>query len=90
MIAAKGMAIEVNTITLRRSIQELSPSRTILDWFHELGGQWVTLGSDAHAPEKIGYRFQDALAAVQFAGFKHLASFEGRMPRAIQLMDRGS
>jgi histidinol-phosphatase (PHP family) len=80
-LAYMNLALEVNTITLRRSIHETSPSKLILQWFHEEGGRWVTLGSDAHTPEHVGAGIEQAISIVQSSGFENLASFTRRIPK---------
>ncbi len=81
--ARNGIALEVNSSTLRRPVAELSPSLRILTWFREEGGQSVTIGSDAHLPGDVGAGLAQALRAVREAGFISVTRFERR--RAIQL-----
>ena len=51
--------IEINTRRLGtpRGIKELSP---IYRRYHELGGRYVTIGSDAHVPEGVGLHYDRA------------------------------
>ena len=46
-------AIEINTrrLSVPRGIKELAP---VYRRYHELGGRYVTIGSDAHVPQGIG------------------------------------
>ena len=52
-------AIEINTrrIGTSRGIKELAP---IYHRYHELGGRYVTIGSDAHVPEGVGLHYDRA------------------------------
>ncbi|OGO20747.1 MAG: hypothetical protein A2Z14_16670 [Chloroflexi bacterium RBG_16_48_8] len=84
-LAHRDLALELNTITLRRSIKETSPSKQILQWFREEGGQWVTLGSDAHSPEEVGLGIEKGLSLIQSSGFENLASFKRRKPKRSPL-----
>ena len=77
-LAGRGLALEVNTSTLRRSIQRPSPDATVLGWFLEQGGTMVTLGSDAHTPEHVGFALKEMLNLVAKAGFQGLAGYEQR------------
>ncbi|MGD8554666.1 MAG: histidinol-phosphatase HisJ family protein [Anaerolineales bacterium] len=79
--ASREIAIEVNTSTLRRNVNEPSPSGMLLRWFAEERGKWITLGSDAHRPDHVGFGLQKAIRAVRAAGFKALAAFELRQRR---------
>jgi len=87
--ARNGIALEVNSSTLRRPVAELSPSPLMLTWFREEGGRLVTIGSDAHLPGDVGAGLDQALEAVRAAGFRSLARFEGRRPIEIPLPDPG-
>jgi histidinol-phosphatase (PHP family) len=84
--AKRGIALEVNTAYLRRPIQQISPSPVILSWFREEGGQRVTLGSDAHLSEHVGFGLDSAMGFLRSAGFKHLTSFESRNPSTIPIL----
>ena len=48
-----GGLIEVNVSGLRHVIKEPYPSKRILDIYRNAGGRYVTVGSDAHAPEHL-------------------------------------
>jgi histidinol-phosphatase (PHP family) len=84
-LAERGKALEVNTATLRRSVDETSPSEHVIRWFMEEGGRWVTIGSDAHRAAHIGDGLDQALRAVKSAGFQNLARFHERTPTAIAI-----
>lgn len=49
-------AIEINTrrLSVPRAIKELAP---VYCRYHELGGRYVTIGSDAHVPEGVGRNY---------------------------------
>lgn len=79
-LADRGLALEVNTSTLRRPVGQTSPGITILGWFKQEGGRHVTLGSDAHHPEHVAFGLQHALDNVRAAGFTQLTGFEHREP----------
>lgn len=52
-------AIEINTrrLSVPRGIKELVP---VYRRYHELGGRYVTIGSDAHVPEGVGRNYDRA------------------------------
>lgn len=80
-----GIALDVNTAAFRRRAQMLTPGIEILRWYCEMGGERVTLGSDAHRPEHIGSHLDIALSAIKAAGLNHLTFFERRQPRLVPL-----
>ncbi len=77
-LARRGGALEINTATLRRSIQQPSPDDLILHWFFEEGGRYITLGSDAHEQHDIGFGLAAMMAMVRTSGFEGLARFKHR------------
>jgi histidinol-phosphatase (PHP family) len=72
----RGIALEINAGTLRRSAAILTPGPPILEWYAEMGGLHLTLGSDAHRAEHVGSGLDAALAAARTAGLRHLTRFE--------------
>jgi len=77
-VIERGKGIEINTSPLRRGQPEPCPSLQILRWYRELGGEILTLGSDAHITAGIGGRFDVAMEMAQTVGFTRLARFEKR------------
>jgi histidinol-phosphatase (PHP family) len=72
LVAAKksGRVLEVNTTRNDGGEQRFCPGRKVLRWWHEVGGEAVSFGSDAHDPDKIAGGFELATQIVQAAGFK--------------------
>jgi len=55
-VKKQSMAVEINTSGLRKDIGETYPDLNLLPYL-EQSGIPVTLGSDAHKPEHVGYKF---------------------------------
>jgi len=81
----RGIGIEINTGTARRPVGVPSPGIEVLRWYRELGGEILTVGSDGHRPQHVGYRLDHALELASAAGFSHLTAFEAREPRFIPI-----
>jgi len=81
--AERGFGLEVNTATLRRPVNQFAPAEVVLRWFCEEGGRWVTLGSDAHLPEHVGFGLVQAMDVIKSVGYSYLACFEARQPRPL-------
>ena len=79
-IAESGIAIEVSTAGLRKPVGELYPSRGFLELCLEAGNP-VTLSSDAHAPDDLGYGYDAALEFLDGLGVTELAVFDRRERR---------
>ena len=77
-LVERGKGMELNTSPLRRGQPEPCPSMEILRWYRELGGEILTLGSDAHSAEFVGCDLDVALEMARAAGFRRLATFSHR------------
>ena len=77
---ADGKGIEINTSCFRYKLKDLTPSRTILRRYHELGGEVLTFGSDAHKTENLAERMDEARDAARSIGFRYFCTFEGMTP----------
>ncbi|MHB8064347.1 MAG: histidinol-phosphatase HisJ family protein [Ruminiclostridium sp.] len=76
----KGKGIELNTSGLRSDLSSPIPGYDIFNRYFELGGEIVTIGSDAHFTEHIGHSFSEVIAYLKNIGFKNIAHFEKRKP----------
>jgi len=81
-----GIALDLNTAALRRKANVLTPGPDILRWYVEMGGERITLGSDAHRPEHVGLHLDVALEAARAAGLKYVTHFEGRQVRMVKIV----
>jgi histidinol-phosphatase (PHP family) len=82
---AGGIGLEVNTSGLRQSPGEPYPGLRVLRWYRELGGEVLTMGSDAHHSDSLGAGMREALDLMQEAGFRAVTTFEARRPLWIDL-----
>ncbi|OHD66039.1 MAG: hypothetical protein A2176_09765 [Spirochaetes bacterium RBG_13_51_14] len=73
-MAANGVAAEVNTAGLLHPAGEMYPSDSILRVFFNCNVP-VTLGSDAHSADQIGYQFPLALEKITGAGYRKISGF---------------
>jgi histidinol-phosphatase (PHP family) len=80
LIIKKDRGIEINTSGYFYGVGECHPSHEILRRYKELGGEILTIGSDAHKRDAVGRDFEPALAAAKEAGFKYLTRFENKKP----------
>jgi histidinol-phosphatase (PHP family) len=79
-IGESDVAIEVSTAGLRKPVAEIYPSRAFLEMCLE-AGRPIALCSDAHTPNELAYRYEDALALLEAVGVDRLAVFERRERR---------
>lgn len=83
-MSANGTFLDFNTAGWRKPCAEPYPSFEILVRAHQLGIE-VVLGSDAHAPGEVGYRFGEAVAMLRQAGYQEAWVFRGRQPAPYPL-----
>jgi histidinol-phosphatase (PHP family) len=75
-----GVAMEMSTAGLRKPVGEIYPAPALLEMAVDAGLP-IALSSDAHVPEQIGFRYDDAVAALRDAGVTELCVFERRERR---------
>ena len=79
-IAEAGVAAELSTAGLRKAVGELYPASALMEMLVDAGVP-IALSSDAHVPEDLGHRYDDALAFLADHGVTEIAVFEGRRRR---------
>jgi len=82
---ALGKGIEINTNGLKSGLPFANPCLEILKRYKELGGEIITIGSDAHSIANIGYQFEKASAFLAAAGFKYYCQYKNRKPEFTNL-----
>lgn len=85
---ASGTGLEINTSGLHQAPAETFPGLETLRRYRQLGGEVLTLGSDAHRQADLARHARAGLALARAAGFKAIAVFVARQPRWLDL-DRG-
>lgn len=80
MAIADGKGIEVNTSCFRYRLPDLTPSRTILQWYLDLGGEIITIGSDSHAEDHLGYGIGQVKEALKKMGYRSFCTFDQMRP----------
>jgi len=78
-LAKEGKALEINTNTYREKNGAIPVlDINVLKRFKEIGGEAVSLGSDAHDAERIGEKFCEFKAVIKNCGFKYIAHYKNR------------
>jgi len=83
-IAASDVAIEVSTAGLRKPVGEIYPARGLLELCLE-AGRPVTLSSDAHLPDQLGWEYERAVEWLHEVGVEEIAVFDHRRRRLEKL-----
>jgi histidinol-phosphatase (PHP family) len=78
IIIKRGKGIEINTSGLRQSCEETMPSPSIVELYKNLGGNIITIGSDAHISKDVGEGFDEAVDLLKRIGFRKIAIYRKR------------
>jgi histidinol-phosphatase (PHP family) len=78
------MAVEINTAGLRKPVKEIYPSVELLEMVRDEGID-ITFSSDAHMPEDVGYKIDEAIKMAKNLGFSEAVYFENRVKQKIKL-----
>lgn len=84
-LIANGKALEINTSGLRQPIGKTMPTENYVRRFKELGGEFLTLGSDAHFTEHVGAGIDNGYEIAESCGFKYVTYFKDRKPVQIKI-----
>lgn len=84
-LIAQEMVLELNTGGLRRPGNHTYPCRWTLTRYRELGGEAVSVGSDAHRAAEVGAGIGCAFALLQEVGFRYVVTFKNRRRRWVNL-----
>jgi histidinol-phosphatase (PHP family) len=79
-IAESGIAVEISTAGLRKPVGEIYPAPAFAEMCVEAGAAFA-LSSDAHAPEQVGYAYDQALALLGSLEVTEICVFERRSRR---------
>jgi histidinol-phosphatase (PHP family) len=85
LLAEKEKALEINTGGLRLPVNKLSPEIDTVKRFKELGGKYVTFGSDAHYASDLCAGMDTAYDTMKQAGFEEFTIFQKRTPITVPI-----
>ena len=84
-VIADNKGIEVNTSSFRYKLNGLMPSVDILKFYFDLGGKIITIGSDSHNVNHLGYKINYVRDILKQIGFKYFATFDKMEPKFTEL-----
>ena len=79
-IIHSGKGIEINTSGYKYGLGRPHPETKIIKRYRELGGELITIGSDAHKPEHLCYDFEKVSEMLIELGFQYYAVFQQGKP----------
>lgn len=81
-LAENGKAMEVNSC---RSEVLMPEYGWLLGLFKEVGGEFVTIGTDSHCRAHMGRGLRESNALLEEKGFRYVTLFRGRKPQPVKL-----
>ncbi len=84
-IIVLGKGIEVNTGGFKYGLGHPNPHEDILKRYLELGGEIITVGSDAHDTGYLGYEFSKVCELLKNMGFQYYTIFKERKAEFLKL-----
>jgi len=85
-VAESGIAVEVSTAGLRKPVGEIYPAPALAEMCAEAGAVFA-LSSDAHAPDQVGFGYEEAVDLLRSLGVERICVFDGR-ERRLELLGR--
>ncbi|MCR5484187.1 MAG: histidinol-phosphatase HisJ family protein [Clostridiales bacterium] len=85
VLVKNGRALEINTSGLRQKLKKTMPDVDVIARYRELGGEFITIGSDAHYAEFLGAGIPKGMEIAEKCGFKKITFFENREPIQIPI-----
>lgn len=79
------VGIELNTSGIRHNHGTQYPITEFLEAAYNAGLKHITIGSDSHTPEQLGYCLPEAVALLQKIGYKHISRYRNRKNESIPI-----
>ncbi|EGL81494.1 histidinol phosphate phosphatase HisJ family [Caldalkalibacillus thermarum TA2.A1] len=84
-----GRGIEVNMSGYRYKLNCTLPELPLIRLYRQLGGEIITVGSDAHHQAHIAHHFERAYNLLEEAGFKYVTVYREGQPHFVPISKMG-
>lgn len=84
-IIKNNKALELNVSGLFMDMKDTLPNKSLIKRFHDMGGKYVTVGSDSHYYDKICNGIDLGLDILKECGFDYYTIFKNRNPVLIEI-----
>lgn len=81
----RNIGIEVNTSGMRDTVNESYPTVEIIKLYKELGGEIITIGSDAHKNEDVASGYFYTIEMLKKYKFKYIFKYKNRKPESLNI-----
>ncbi|MFW6270175.1 MAG: histidinol-phosphatase HisJ family protein [Bacillota bacterium] len=83
-IKQKDLVVEINTNGLNKPVREIYPAKKIIKKMYSMNIP-VTLGSDAHTPDRVGEKLSEVAELISEIGYQKIACFKERKKHFVKL-----
>lgn len=80
LLAKNDKALEINTSGLFMDMHDTLPNISLVKRFKQLGGKFVTIGSDSHYAKKVCCGIEEGMDIAKESGFECITVFVNRQP----------
>lgn len=84
-LVQREIALEINTRGTYDWQKRVGPEDWVLSKYRELGGSYITIGSDAHTTAWVGAGFPEAVSALRRTGFDAFTIYRNRRPCQVRI-----
>ncbi len=77
-IIKRGIVLEINTSNCGSNYDELMPEEWIIEMYKNMGGKYISCGSDSHVAKNIGHSFDRLYETLKKYGFEYTCYFKNR------------
>ncbi len=85
ILISNNKALEINVSGLFKPMGVTLPDLPLVKRFFELGGRYITVGSDAHTADMVGKGIKEGLDVAKQAGFNQFTIFENHKPVLFEI-----
>ena len=85
ILIKNNKALEINVSGLFKELGTTLPDEPIIKRFKELGGKYITLGTDSHNTEFVGKGIDEGLKIAKRCGFSQYTIYENHKPIMIDI-----
>ena len=84
-VISNNKALELNVSGLFSEIGDTLPNKALIKRFHDMGGKYVTVGTDSHYYEKVCIGIEKGYDILRECGYEQFTVFKNRQPILIDI-----
>ena len=85
ILIKNNKALEINFSGLFKELKTTLPDESLVRRFRELGGKYITLGTDSHSVDFVGKGIKEGIEVARKADFTHYTIYENHKPIQISI-----